>query len=138
MIDTGKTLELLINSILQRNPKINVFVFCSHAIFSQMPTFLDNEQVKLVFTTNSLNNSNLKPDKVIVESLENTIVKFFKIWKNYKINSLILQWFRKTVYWEYLFVLWILILKINRNLERSGECYSLSTPVNFESLSLWR
>lgn len=79
MIDTGKTLELLINCILQRNPKINVFVFCSHAIFSQTPTFLDNEQVKLVFTTNSLNNSNLKHDKVIVESLENTIVKFFKI-----------------------------------------------------------
>ncbi len=78
IIDTGKTLDLLINCLLQKNPKINIFVFCSHAIFSQIPTFIDNQQVKFIFTTNSLDNSKLEHKKVIIESLESTIVKFFQ------------------------------------------------------------
>lgn len=79
MIDTGKTIELLINCILQKNPSISIFIFCSHAIFSQFPDFLANEQVKLIFTTNSLDNSSFQHSKIIIESLENTIVNFFKI-----------------------------------------------------------
>lgn len=84
MIDTGKTVELLIKSILNKKPKTNIFVFCSHAIFSQIPTFINNEQVKFVFTTNSLDNSNLMHEKIEILSLGDIIVNFFQNIKNKK------------------------------------------------------
>ena len=78
MIDSGQTIHLLINLILEKNPRVNIFIFCSHPIFSKPLSFLEIEQVKFLFTTDSINNSDLQNKKIVVESLENILVDFIK------------------------------------------------------------
>lgn len=78
MIDSGQTIHLLINLILQKNSKVNIFVFCSHPIFSKPLSFLGIEQVKFLFTTNSINITENQNKKIVVESLKNILVDFIK------------------------------------------------------------
>ncbi len=52
MIDSGSTMDFLIDILLEVYPKLNIFIFCSHAIFSKRPSFLDKDQVKNVFAVN--------------------------------------------------------------------------------------
>lgn len=76
MIDSGQTMQILVDKILEKNPNVNIFIFCSHLILSNIPPFIGYKQIRLIYSTNSLNNRKIKSQKIILKSLSRILVDF--------------------------------------------------------------
>lgn len=54
IIDTGETINSLIVEILKRRHDVNIYLFCTHGLFSKSPQFINIKNLKNIFITNSL------------------------------------------------------------------------------------
>ena len=77
MIDTGETLNFLVDVLIKKNSEINIFIFCTHPILSKVPNFLDNKQVKFLFVTNSIKLNKNIHKKILILDLRKELEQCF-------------------------------------------------------------